>query len=442
MKLNKKMCEVNIIGAGLAGCEACYQLLKRGVKVNLFEMKPKKFTPAHKNKNFCELVCSNSLKSNDVTTAGGLLKQELRCLDSLVIAVADKCKVPAGSALAVDREQFSAMVTKKLKEFKNLTIYEQEVENFNTELPTIIATGPLTSEPLTKFLQELFNEDYFYFFDAIAPIISYDSINFDSAFIADRYDKGTGDYVNCPLNKEEYLTFYNELINAETIKLKDFENSKVFEGCMPVEVLAKRGEDALRFGPLKPVGLTDPKTGRYPYAVVQLRRETVNLDMFNMVGFQTNLTFSEQKRVFSLIPALKNAEFLRYGVMHRNSFINAPKIINGFYQTKKFPNIFIAGQLSGVEGYIESISSGLVCGINMFNYINNLPLINFGNNTMTGALVNFISNADEKHFQPMSSNMGLINAEAVKIKDKKQKYSYLSNLALTKLEEIIKQNNI
>ena len=442
MKLNNKMCEVNIIGAGLAGCEACYQLLKRGVKVNLFEMKPKKFTPAHKNKNFCELVCSNSLKSNDIASAGGLLKQEMRELDSLVISVADQCKVPAGSALAVDREQFSLKVTQKLKQFKNLKIIEGEVESFDVNLPTIIATGPLTSESLTKFLMQLFNQEYLYFFDAIAPIVSYDSIDFNSAFVADRYDKGTGDYINCPLNKDEYLKFYNELINAEIVSLKDFENSKVFEGCMPVEVLAKRGEDALRYGPLKPVGLTDPKTGRYPYAVVQLRRETVNNDMFNMVGFQTNLTYPEQKRVLSLMPALSKAEFLRYGVMHRNTFINAPKIINQYYQIKTMPNIFIAGQLSGVEGYIESISSGLVCGINMFNYINNYPLVNFGNKTMIGALVNYISSANVKHFQPMSSNMGLINAELVKIKDKKQKYAYLSNLALTELKEIISKNNI
>ena len=440
--LNNKICEVNIIGAGLAGCEACYQLLKRGVKVNLFEMKPKKFTPAHKNTDFCELVCSNSLKSNDIASAGGLLKQELRELDSLVISVADSCKVPAGSALAVDRAKFSSEVTKRLKQFKNLKIFQTEVEQFDYSLPTIVATGPLTSEPLTKFLQQLFNEEYFYFFDAIAPIVSYDSIDFNSAFIADRYDKGTKDYINCPLNKDEYLRFYNELVNAEIVQLKDFENSKVFEGCMPVEVLAKRGEDALRFGPLKPVGLTDPKTGRYPYACVQLRRETVNNDMFNMVGFQTNLTFPEQKRVFSLIPALKNAEFLRYGVMHRNSFINAPKILNQFSQTQKFPNVFIAGQLSGVEGYVESIASGLICGINMFKFINNLQLVNFGSRTMSGALLNYIASADSKHFQPMGANMGLIHCDEIKIKDKKQKYQKLSDMAIEELKNIIKNNNL
>ena len=351
---NKKI--VNIIGAGLAGSEACYQLLKLGYNVNLYEMKPNKFSPAHKNSNFAELVCSNSLKSNDVTSACGLLKEELRKLDSLVIAVADEVKVPAGSALAVDREKFSEQITQKLKSFKNLNIINEEVVSLDLSVPTIVATGPLTSEGLVKSLQELFNQEYLYFFDAIAPIVSYDGIDFESAFVADRYDKGTGDYINCPLNKEEYEVFYNALISAETVQLKDFENSKVFEGCMPVEVLAKRGVDALRFGPLKPVGLTDPKTGRYPYACVQLRRETNNLDMFNMVGFQTNLTFKEQERVFKLIPALKNADFLRFGVMHRNTFINAPTVLNKYFQVKNQPNIFIAGQLSGVEGYVESIA--------------------------------------------------------------------------------------
>ena len=327
--LNQKT--INVIGAGLAGSEACYQLLKLGYNVNLYEMKPNKFSPAHKNSNFAELVCSNSLKSNDVTSACGLLKEELRKLDSLVIAVADEVKVPAGSALAVDREKFSEQITQKLKSFKNLNIINEEVVSLDLSVPTIVATGPLTSEGLVKSLQDLFNQEYLYFFDAIAPIVCYDGIDFESAFVADRYDKGTGDYINCPLNKEEYEVFYNALISAETVQLKDFENSKVFEGCMPVEVLAKRGVDALRFGPLKPVGLTDPKTGRYPYACVQLRRETNNLDMFNMVGFQTNLTFKEQERVFKLIPALKNAEFLRFGVMHRNTFINAPTVLNKYF---------------------------------------------------------------------------------------------------------------
>lgn len=433
---------VNIIGAGLAGSEACYQLLKRGYKVNLFEMKPNKFSPAHKNPNFAELVCSNSLKSNDVTSACGLLKQELRMLDSLIIKVADNVSVPAGSALAVDRELFSEKITNELKTFKNLNVINTEVESFDLTKPTIVATGPLTSDSLAQFLKSVFNDEYLYFFDAIAPIVSYEGIDFDSAFVADRYDKGTGDYINCPLNKEEYELFYNELVNAESVRLKDFENSKVFEGCMPVEVLAKRGVDALRYGPLKPVGLTDPKTGRYPYACVQLRRETNNLDMFNMVGFQTNLTFKEQERVFKLIPALKNAEFLRFGVMHRNTFINGPTVLNKHFQVKAYPNVFVAGQLSGVEGYVESIAGGLVCAINLDRFLNDLPLIDFTNHTMIGALSNYIESANPKHFQPMASNMGILIGVGERIKDKKEKYKKLSDVALAKLTEIIKENSI
>ncbi len=438
MDKNSKI--VNVIGAGLAGSEASYQLLKLGYKVNLYEMKPKSFSPAHKNKNFAELVCSNSLKSNDVTSACGLLKEELRKLDSLVIKVADKVKVPAGSALAVDREKFSEEITKTLKSFSNLNVINEEVTSFDLNLPTIIATGPLTSNNLVEFLKTIFKDNYLYFFDAIAPIVTYNSIDFNNAFIADRYDKGTKDYINCPLNKQEYELFYNELISAESVKLKDFENSKVFEGCMPVEVLAKRGVDALRFGPLKPVGLTDPKTGRYPYACVQLRRETNNLDMFNMVGFQTNLTFKEQERVFKLIPALKNAEFLRFGVMHRNTFINAPTILNKYYQVKSNPNLFVAGQLSGVEGYVESIASGLVCALNMDKFLKGQNLIDFTSYTMIGALANYISSASPKHFQPMGSNMGILIGSTERIKDKKEKYKKLSDIALQKIDDIIKNN--
>lgn len=434
--------EVNVIGAGLAGCEASYQLLKRGYKVNLYEMKPVKFTPAHKNNNFAELVCSNSLKSNDVTSACGLLKEELRYLDSLVIKVADEVRVPAGSALAVDRQLFSQKITDTLKEYDNLNIITGEVKEFNLDLPTIVATGPLTSDDLSSYLKSIFEGEYLYFFDAIAPIVDYNSIDFNYAFIGDRYDKGTKDYINCPMAKEEYEVFYNALINAEIGHLHEFENSKVFEGCMPVEVLAKRGIDSLRYGPLKPVGLTDPKTGRWPYACVQLRRETNNLDMFNMVGFQTNLTFKEQERVFKLIPALHDVEFLRYGVMHRNTFINAPTIINKYYQVKQHNNIFIAGQLSGVEGYVESIASGLTCAINMDKYLNNQPLVDFTANTMIGALSNYIANAEPKHFQPMSSNMGILIGSTERNRDKKAKYKKLSDIALEKLKEIIKDNNI
>ena len=399
---------VNVIGAGLAGCEASYQLLKRGVSVNLFDLKPNKFTPAHKNPNFAELVCSNSLKSMDKESAKGLLKQELLALDSLLIKSAYETKVPAGQSLSVDREEFSSLVTKKLKSFKNLNFISKEIENIDPNIPTIIATGPLTSGKLLDSLKSLLEDDSLYFFDAMSPIVSEDSLDKDNYFIQDRYQKGDDDYINCPLTKEEYDVFYKELINAESVILEEFENKKVFEGCMPVEVLAKRGEKALLFGPLKPVGLIDPKTNKRPYAVVQLRKENKTGNMYNLVGFQTNLKFGEQKRVFSLIPALKNAEFIRYGEMHRNTFINAPNNLTEIFQLKKYPNIFIAGQLSGVEGYVESISSGLYAGINMYNYINNLPPFILPNYTCIGGLPYFITNAKSKHFQPMNTNFGVI----------------------------------
>ena len=437
MKQNK----VTIIGGGLAGSECAYQLLKRGVQVTLYEMKPKKFSPAHKLNKLAELVCSNSLKSNDPLTAGGLLKQELRALDSLVIRCADKCSVPAGSALAVDREKFSEMVTNELKAFNNLTIVNEEVTHLPLDEPVVVATGPLTSDGLMEELKTLIGQDYLYFFDAIAPIVAFDSIDFNSAFIGDRYGKGTGDYINCPMDKDEYLKFYDALVNAEIVKLKDFENRKVFEGCMPVEVLAKRNVDSLRFGPLKPVGLIDPKTGKRPYAVVQLRRETLNNDMFNMVGFQTNLTYPEQKRVFSLIPALQNAEFLRYGTMHKNSYVCAPKVLEN-YHIKEHNNIFIAGQLSGVEGYIESIASGLNVALNMFNYINGLPNVVFEPCTMIGALGGYLKTASEQNFQPMSSNMGLINLDSIRMKDKKQKNQMLYDNAMASLNSTISENNL
>lgn len=399
---------VNVIGAGLAGCEASYQLLKRGVSVNLFDLKPNKFTPAHKNPNFAELVCSNSLKSMDKESAKGLLKQELLALDSLLIKSAYETKVPAGQSLSVDREEFSSLVTKKLKSFKNLNFISKEIENIDPNIPTIIATGPLTSGKLLDSLKSLLEDDSLYFFDAMSPIVSEDSLDKENYFIQDRYQKGDDDYINCPLTKEEYDVFYKELINAESVKLEEFENKKVFEGCMPVEVLAKRGEKTLLFGPLKPVGLIDPKTNKRPYAVVQLRKENKTGNMYNLVGFQTNLKFGEQKRVFSLIPALKNAEFIRYGEMHRNTFINAPNNLTEIFQLKKYPNIFIAGQLSGVEGYVESISSGLYAGINMYNYINNLPPFILPNYTCIGGLPYFITNAKSKHFQPMNTNFGVI----------------------------------
>lgn len=429
---------VNIIGAGLAGCEACYQLLTRGYEVHLYEMKTIKKNPVQKLDTFCELVCSNSLKSNEITNACGLLKEELRMLDSIVISCADQCKVPSGSALSVDRSLLSTLVTEKLKEFPNLTIHNEEVCDIDTTIPTIIATGPLTSDKLCQSLKNLFGQEYLYFFDAVAPIIDADSLDSQHYFFADRYNKGTSDYINCPLDKEQYIAFYNELINAQTVTLKDFENDKVFEGCMPVEVLAKRGVDALRYGPMKPKGIWHPVTKQSYYAVLQLRKESNTNNLYNMVGFQTNLTFGEQKRVFSMIPALKNAEFVRYGVMHKNNYINAPTLINKFYQLKNHPNIFIAGQLSGVEGYVESISSGLVCGINMAKFLEGNELVDFGRYTMIGALPNYISTAEPTTFQPMSSNWGIVPPLDVVIKDKKEKNKKLAERAINALKLLSK----
>lgn len=425
---------VKIIGGGLAGCECAYQLAKRGIEVKLYDMKPK-FTPAHHNPNLAELVCSNSLKSDDILTAGGLLKQEMRELDSLLIKIADKCRVPAGSSLSVDRKKFALCVTEYLENMKNIQIIREEVTSINVDEPTIIASGPLTSESLSENIQKLVGNDKLYFFDAIAPIVSFESINFDKAYFQDRYDKGSGDYINCPFEKDEYLRFYNELIGGEVVNLKDFEKNKVYEGCMPIEVLAKRGEDAIRFGPLKPVGLKDPKTGKTPYAVVQLRKETFGNEYFNIVGFQTNLTYPEQKRIFRLIPGLENAEFLRLGTMHKNTYINSPNTLSEYYQMKRYPNIFFAGQITGVEGYIESISSGLVAGINMYRYLNNLDLIEFDKHTIIGALSKYIA-YKAGSFEPMSANLGLINYGEINIRDKKQKNTYLKDLSLQKIKEI------
>ena len=425
---------VNIIGAGLAGCEAAYQLLKRNIAVNLYDLKPKKFTPAHKNPNFAELVCSNSLKSLDDLSCKGLLKKELLELDSMLLRTAYETQVPAGQSLAVDRDKFSESVTNKLKKFKNLNFISAEVEEIDVNIPTIIATGPLTSEKLLNNLKNLLCNKSLYFFDAMSPIVSADSLDKNNYFIQDRYGKGTGDYINCSMNKEEYEQFYKELIEAESVELKDFENKKVFEGCMPVEVLAKRGEKVLLYGPLKPVGLIDPKTNTRPYAVVQLRKENKTGNMYNLVGFQTNLKFNEQRRVFSLIPALKNADYIRYGQMHKNTYINAPENLNEVFQLKKYPNIFIAGQLSGVEGYVESISSGLYAGINMYNYLNNLPQFILPNYTCVGGLPYFITHCESKHFQPMNMNFGVImsNLSLQKCKNKvelvEKSLNYIKNL--------------
>lgn len=429
---------VHIIGAGLAGVESAYYLLKKGYDVVLHEMKPSKFSPAHHNPNFAELVCSNSFKGEGAT-APGILKDELRALDSLCMQAAEIARVPSGQSLSVDRDVFSNFVTQKLKEFDNLTIVNDEVTSIDTNVPTIIATGPLTSDALSLHIKNLFGQEKLSFFDAIAPIIDHDSIDFDHAFFANRYEKGTTkDFLNCPMNKEEYLQFYNALIKAEIVQLKDFENAKVFEGCMPVEVMAKRGEDVLRFGPLKPVGLVDPKNPtNKPYAVVQLRKENLQSDAYNLVGFQTNLTFRAQKEVFQMIPALKNATFLRYGVMHKNSFVNAPSILNEKFQSKQYSNIFIAGQLSGVEGYIASMASGLMCAVHMDNMLQNKPQVVFDTTTIMGGLSNYIATTEPLHFQPMGVNMALLKPLETRIKNKRERYAAYATRAQQAINRIV-----
>ncbi len=434
----RKMQKVKVIGAGLAGCEATWYLANKGIKVELYDVKPKGFTPAHSNKNYGELVCSNSLKSNDVFgNAAGLLKEELRLLDSLVIGVADKTKVPAGNALAVNREDFAEQITKALISHPNVTCICEEIIDVDFDEWTIIATGPLTLNSLSKRISEIVGERL-HFFDASAPIISYDSIDFDNAFILDRYGEEGGDHVNCPMNKEEYLEFINELKSAEKATLHEFEKSDVFEGCMPIEVMADRGVDTLRFGPLKPRGLTDPKTGRWPYACLQLRKEDENGTMYNMVGFQTNLKFAEQKRVFSIIPALKNAEYLRYGVMHRNTFINSPEVLSEDYSLTAHPKTFFAGQITGVEGYVESIASGLMAGIHLERKINKKPPVKISPFTVMGALTSYITTPN-KDFQPMNANFGILPPLDRIIRDKKLKKSEMAKRSLEAITQLKKE---
>ena len=443
-----------IIGGGLAGCEAAYQIAKRGIKVKLYEMKPVKFSPAHTNSNLAEIVCSNSLKSNLLTNACGLLKEELRNLDSLLIKCADETSVPAGQALAVDREKFSELITKRIKENPNIEIINKEVKQIEKDAITIIATGPLTSEGLINQVLKLTGEEQLYFYDAAAPIILKDSINFDIAFYGDRYsqekkkeetieewkerqNKETKDYINLPMNKDEYEKFIQELINAEVVELHEFEKREIFEGCMPIEIMAKRGNDTLRFGPLKPVGFDDPKTAKRPYAVVQLRQDNKSGTIFNMVGFQTNLKFGEQKRVFSLIPGLEKAEFVKYGVMHRNTYINSTKLLDQTYQLIKNKNVYFAGQITGVEGYVESISSGLIAGINAVQNFNKKDKIIFPKETVLGALSQYISTPNKK-FQPMNANFGILPELDEKIKDKKIRYEQMAirSLKIIKSKEI------
>lgn len=423
---------VNVIGAGLAGCEAAYQLSKRGVGVKLFECKPAQMSPAHKAATFAELVCSNSLKSDDISTAGGLLKAELRMLDSLLISVADEVKVPAGSALAVDRELFTRKVTQRVESLENVEIITRVADGWNDDEINIFATGPLTVGGLADAINEKLGGTL-HFYDAAAPIIAGDSIDYSAAFAGDRYGKGTGDYVNCPMTKEEYTLFYEQLISAQRAPLHDFDSREVFEGCMPVEIMAQRGFDTLRFGPMRPVGFSFE--GSRPFAVVQLRKENAAGDMFNIVGFQTNLKFSEQKRVFGLIPALKNAEFLRYGVMHRNSFIDAPAVINRYFQVKKSPRTFIAGQLSGVEGYVESIASGLVCGINAAAMVAGKPFPEFPATTVIGALASYLER-ENASFQPMNANFGILPPLENKTRDKTANKLLYSSRSLKDLKNI------
>ena len=427
---------INVIGGGLAGSEAAYQLAKRGYKVRLFDIKPKKFTPAHHNFNYGELVCSNSLKSIDVYgNACGLLKEELLRLGSFVLRCANETKVPAGAALAVDRDAFAEKITEGLKSFENVEFVCEDVGSVDFSVPTIIATGPLTTDKLSEFIRENFSQGL-YFYDAAAPIVAADSIDMNHAFFGERYgEEGVGDYLNCPIDKEGYEAFYNELIAAKTVELHSFEKVQVFEGCMPVEIMAKRGVDTLRFGPLKPVGLTDPKTGRWPYACMQLRKESKNGESYNIVGFQTNLLFGEQKRVFSIFPALKNAEFLRYGVMHRNTYINAPEILNEHFCVKDKPLTYFAGQITGVEGYVESIGSGLVAAISLDRKLKGLAPVVLTDMTVMGALGKYVATANSD-FQPMNANYGILRPLGVRERNKKTKKKLLGERSLGVIDKI------
>ena len=428
-----------VIGAGLAGSEAAWQLAKRGIKVRLYEMRPVASTPAHHTDKFGELVCSNSLRSNQLENAVGLLKEEMRRLGSLIMECADSKALPAGGALAVDREGFSQEITDRITGNSNIEIIREEVTSIPENEYVIVATGPLTSEKLSFSIGRMMDSDYLYFYDAAAPIVTYESINKDKVFMASRYEKGDSDYINCPMSEEEYVNFHRELVNAETAPLKSFEKEVVFEGCMPVETMAKRGLQTLLFGPLKPVGLTDPRSGKQPYAVVQLRQDNKEGTLYNIVGFQTHLKWGEQKRVFGMIPGLENAEFVRYGVMHRNTFINSPKVMRPTLQFHNNDKLFFAGQMTGVEGYVESASSGLVAGINMARIIDGREPVVFPETTAHGALCRYITDRTIKAFQPMNVNFGIFPQPEYRIKNKKEKSSYYAERALKDLEKFIRE---
>lgn len=427
-----------VIGAGLAGSEAAWQLAQRGIQVDLYEMKPVKLTPAHHTNDFAELCCSNSLRGAEICTAPGLLKEELRRCGSLILACADATRVEAGGALAVDRERFAAMVTEKIKGHAKITVHEGEVTTIPTEGPVIVATGPLTSDALFDSIREkLGTHEYLHFYDAAAPIVTFESVDMDNAYFASRYDKGTSDYINCPMDREQYDAFWEALCEAEQAPVHGFEDKKVFEGCMPVEVMGRRGHDTLLYGPLKPVGLRDPRTGKDPYAVVQLRRDNAAGSLYNLVGFQTHLRFPEQKRVFSMIPALKNAEFVRYGVMHRNTFMDSPRLLDHHFRLREEPRIRFAGQMTGVEGYIESAASGFEAGVNLARELKGQELIEFSDLTAIGALGLYVSHEANAKFQPMNINFGIIQPLGYRIKGKREKNTQIALRALGHLDKLL-----
>lgn len=433
---------VKVIGAGLAGSEAAFQLAQRGIKVKLYEMRPVKYSPAHHTDKFAELVCSNSLRSNQLENAVGLLKEELRNLHSIIMESAYKNSVPAGGALAVDRDNFSKDITEKLMNHENIEIIREELKHIDVDEYTIIATGPLTSDLLASEISRITESDYLYFYDAAAPIVSYESIDMSVVFRAARYGKGEDDYLNCPMSKEEYEIFWHELVNSEKAELHTFEKEIVFEGCLPVEKMAERGHDTLLYGPLKPVGLNDPRSDKKPYAVVQLRQDNDSGTLYNIVGFQTHLKWGEQKRVFGLIPGLENAEFIRYGVMHRNTFINSTKLLMPTLQMKKYPKIMFAGQITGVEGYIESASMGMLAGINMARILNGDEPVIFPTETAIGSLARYISDSNVTNFQPMNINFGLMPPLKERMKDKRLKNKKISDIAINSLMEFINANGI
>ncbi|MBQ8075441.1 MAG: methylenetetrahydrofolate--tRNA-(uracil(54)-C(5))-methyltransferase (FADH(2)-oxidizing) TrmFO [Oscillospiraceae bacterium] len=430
--------QVTVIGAGPAGSECAWQLAKRGISVKLYEMKPHKMTPAHVSPLFGELVCSNSLRSDELSNAVGLLKAEMRMMDSLFLESADKNRVPAGGALAVDREGFARTITEKLSSCDRIEVISEEVSEI-PEGEVVIATGPLSSDAIADKIGALCGEEGLHFYDAVAPIVTLESVDLSSAFFASRYDKGTKDYVNCPMDKEEYLAFVQELAAAKEAVVHGFDDGAVFEGCMPVEVMARRGIDTLRYGPLKPVGLVDPRTGKDNYAVVQLRKDNAEGTLYNIVGFQTHLTFGEQKRVFSMIPALRNAEFVRYGVMHRNTFLNSPHLLDRYYRLKSLPRISFAGQMTGVEGYVESAASGMLVGIETAARVLGLPAVDFPQETAIGALAQYISGGSIGEFQPMNINFGIITPLGYRVKGKRNKNAEISARSLKWIEEMKKE---